>query len=172
MLSVAMAEAIVAGGQRGGLTLTVLYDERCPLCRRLRRWLGEQPTLSSIRFVAADSPVARRRFPGLDHQRTTRMLTVVASDGAVYEGERAWLMCAWVLPSWQPIAEHFATGWRLRMARVGARVVDSYRHRFVMPDGGQACERCSIAAPAQGGPRGRRPPRAPRRGPEAGSWRA
>ena len=54
-----MAEAIVAGGQRDQLSLTVLYDERCPLCRRLRRWQGEQPTLRSISFVAASSAAVR-----------------------------------------------------------------------------------------------------------------
>ena len=144
-MSMAMAEAIVAGGQRDQLSLTVLYDARCPLCRRLRRWLGEQPTLRSISFVAASSPEARTRFPQLDHERTTRTLTVVASDGAVYEGERAWLMCGWVLPSWQPVAEHFGTGIRLRLVRVATRLVDGYRHQFV---GRYAdCERCSVAAP-------------------------
>lgn len=144
-MSMAMAEAIVAGGQRDQLSLTVLYDERCPLCRRLRRWLGEQPTLRSISFVAASSPEARARFPQLDHERTTRTLTVVASDGAVYESERAWLMCGWVLPSWQPVAEHFGTGIRLHLVRVATRLVDGYRHRFVSRSGD--CERCSVAAP-------------------------
>ena len=140
-----MAEAIVAGGQRDQVSLTVLYDERCPLCRRLRRWLGAQPTLRSISFVAAASPDARARFPQLDHVRTTRTLTVVASDGAVYEGERAWLMCGWVLPSWQPVAEHFGTGIGLYFARLATRLVDGCRHQTV---GGYAeCERCSVAAP-------------------------
>ena len=140
-----MAEAIVAGGQREQLSLTVLYDERCPLCRRLRQWLGEQPTLRPISFVAASSPEARARFPQLDHERTTRMLTVVASDGAVYESERAWLMCGWVLPSWRPTAEHLGTGVRLQLVRVATRLVDGYRHRVVGRHGD--CERCSVAAP-------------------------
>ena len=144
-MSMAMAEAIVAGGQREQLSLTVLYDERCPLCRRLRQWLGEQPTLRPISFVAASSPEARARFPQLDHERTTRMLTVVASDGAVYESERAWLMCGWVLPSWRPTAEHLGTGVRLQLVRVATRLVDGYRHRFVRRYGD--CERCSVAAP-------------------------
>ena len=37
----AMAKAIVVGGARSEwLWLTVLYDERCPLCRRLKDWLA------------------------------------------------------------------------------------------------------------------------------------
>jgi predicted DCC family thiol-disulfide oxidoreductase YuxK len=144
-MSMAMAEAIVAGGRRDQLSLTVLYDERCPLCRRLRRWLGAQCTLRSITFVAAASPEAQARFPRLDHERTTRTLTVVASDGAVYESERAWLMCGWVLPSWQPVAEHLGTGVGLQLVRVATRLVDGYRHRFVRVSA--ECERCSVVAP-------------------------
>ena len=77
-----MAQAILEGGQRGHTALTVLYDERCPLCRKLREWLGRQATTLPIEFVAAASPEARRRFPTLDHQRTITLLTVVARNGA------------------------------------------------------------------------------------------
>lgn len=140
-MTLAMAEAIVTGGRREGLCLTVLYDERCPLCRRLKHWLGRQPTLSAVGFLAADSPEARRRFPHLDHPRTTQVLTVVASDGAVYEGERAWLVCGWALPAWQPVAEHLGHGARLRMVRVAARLVDGYRHRLIRS---APCESCRM----------------------------
>jgi predicted DCC family thiol-disulfide oxidoreductase YuxK len=146
MMTSAMAEAIVQGGERGRLSLTVLYDERCPLCRRLKAWLGEQATLCPVEFIAADSASAHHRFPGLDHERTTRVLTVVTAEGAVYEGERAWLVCGWTLPAWQPVTEHFGAGVRLRLVRVAARVVDGYRHRLIARS--EACERCSVAAPA------------------------
>jgi predicted DCC family thiol-disulfide oxidoreductase YuxK len=146
MMTSAMAEALVQGGERGRLLLTVLYDERCPLCRRLKDWLGDQPTLASVAFMAADSAEAHARFPTLDHARTTRILTVVTSSGAVYEGERAWLICGWVLPSWQPVAEHFGNGIRLHFVRLAARVVDGYRHRLITNT--EPCDRCGVAAPA------------------------
>src|SRR4051794_19000087 len=145
MMSPAMAEAIMHGGERGRSSLTVLYDERCPLCRRLKAWLGDQATLSAIEFVAADSPEAHARFPLLAHFRTTQVLTVVTSDGAVYEGERAWLVCAWALPGWQPLTEGFGSGVRLRLARIAARAVDGYRHRLIAR--AQPCERCRVSAP-------------------------
>ena len=145
MLTTGMAEAIVHGGQRGQVSLTALYDERCPLCRRLKGWLGEQATLLPIEFLAADSALAHERFPLLDHERTTRVLTVVCSDGAVYEGERAWLVCGWALPGWQPLTEHFGTGLRLRFVRLAARAVDGYRHRLLAR--GEPCDRCSVTAP-------------------------
>ncbi|MEY2421957.1 MAG: hypothetical protein QOI95_2024 [Acidimicrobiaceae bacterium] len=149
-MSSAMAHAIVAGGRRGqsGQTgLTVLYDERCPLCRRLKSWLGGQRTLVPVEFVAADSPPAHQRFPGLDHVRTTTVLTVVAADGAVYEGERAWMVCAWALPSWNSMAESFSTGKRLRLVRLAAAMIDGYRHRLIAASTSEPCDRCTVAAP-------------------------
>lgn len=145
MMSPEMAAAIVHGGERGRSSLTVLYDERCPLCRRLKEWLGRQPTVAAIEFVAADSHVAHERFPALDHERTTRVLTVITTDGAVYEGERAWLVCGWALPGWRPLTEHVGSGVRLRLARLAARVVDGYRHRLLARTA--PCERCEVAAP-------------------------
>ena len=132
-----MADAIVAGGRREHLTLAVLYDERCPLCRRLKTWLARQATLHPFEFVAADSAEARRRFPDLDHRRSKRVLTVVTSDGAVYEGERAWLVCGWALPAWQPVTESLGGRTRLRLVALAARAADVYRHRSTGP-----CETC------------------------------
>src|SRR3712207_5188092 len=109
MLTTPMAAAIVRGGQRPTTSLTALYDERCPLCRRLKGWLASQATLVPVEFVAAGSPAAHPRSPYLDHRRTTTVLTVVVSDGAVYEAERAWLVCAWTLPTWRPVTEQLDT---------------------------------------------------------------
>jgi predicted DCC family thiol-disulfide oxidoreductase YuxK len=133
VISAGMADAIVTGGARERLSLTVLYDERCPLCRRLKAWLGRQATLHPVAFVAADSAEARRRFPQLDHSRTTRVLTLVTSDGAVYEGERAWLVCGWALPAWQPVTEGLGGRVRLRLVALAARTADVYRHRIAEP---------------------------------------
>jgi predicted DCC family thiol-disulfide oxidoreductase YuxK len=144
MISIEMADAIVRGGERGVTSLTVLYDPRCDLCRRLKEWLGHQPTLVPITLVAADSHAAHARFPELDHQRTTTVLTAIDSNGAVYEGERAWLACGWALPAWQPVAEHFGSGVRLRVARVAARWVDGYRHRLLRRN--EPCEACQVTA--------------------------
>lgn len=128
-MTTAMADAIVAGATRRADPLTVLYDERCPLCRRLRAWLAGQPTTVPVAFVAADSPDSHRRFPSLEHRRTTTVLTVVSPDGEVFEGERAWIVCAWMLPAWQPVAEHLGGVAGRFAVRLVARVVDGYRHR-------------------------------------------
>ncbi len=147
-----MAGAILDGGQRGAPPLTVLYDERCPLCRRLKTWLGQQATMVPIHFLPAASSNARCRYPGLDHDRTTTVLTVVAANGAVYEAERAWLVCAWALPAWQPVAEHLGTRSRLPLVRLVARSVDRHRHRLLARSHVDACDgACRIAAPTTHG---------------------
>ena len=126
--------------------LTVLYDDGCALCRRLKAWLAGQPKVATIRFMAADSPEAHERFPELDHWRSKTLLTVVSDDGWVYEGERAWLACGWALPGWRPVVEHLGSGLRLRAVRLLTRAVDAYRHRGrEVP----ACDTCSITAPKE-----------------------
>jgi predicted DCC family thiol-disulfide oxidoreductase YuxK len=150
MMTFELASAVLEGDRRGRPALTVLYDERCPLCRRLRVWFGGQATLVPMEFIGAASTEARRRYPRLDHQRTVTVLTVVAANGAVYEGERAWLVCAWALPGWQPVAEHLASGPRLALVRVLSRSVDRYRHRLIAKSYGADCATdCRIAAPAR-----------------------
>ncbi|HZP15847.1 MAG TPA: DCC1-like thiol-disulfide oxidoreductase family protein [Nocardioides sp.] len=149
-----MRAAIKAGRARGPVTLTVLYDDRCPLCRQLKAWMGTQTTCVSIRYVAAASDEARRRYPDLDHERTTTVLTVVDSGGWVYEGERAWLVCAWALPRWQPLAENFRGPVRRHLVRTATRAVDAYRHRLLRSTYGEACDTCRVTAPPRNVPRG------------------
>lgn len=94
----------------------MLYDENCGLCRRFKEWLAAQRQLVRLEFVAAGSANARHMFPALDHAATLREVTVVADDGSVYVGDRAWIVCLWATyehrhnavrlarPSMRPIA--------------------------------------------------------------------
>ncbi|MDQ6614056.1 MAG: DUF393 domain-containing protein [Actinomycetota bacterium] len=147
MVTPLMADAWLEGECRGPVPLTVLYDPRCPLCRKLRAWLAGQSTMVPIEFLAAASPEAVSRFPYLDHHRTMTVLTVVARDGGVFEGERAWLVCAWALPSWQAVAERLGSRSGLPLVRVFARTVDRYRHRLIARPYRGTCAQCRIAAP-------------------------
>lgn len=145
MQSFELAAAQLDGDARGAPPLTVLYDQRCPLCRRLRAWLASQSTLVPIEFLAAGSTQARSRFPRLDHDRTTKVLTVIAANGAVYEAERAWLVCAWALPRWQPFAEHLTTRPRLLAAKALTRAIDKHRQRDLIRLYGSACDSCGAS---------------------------
>ena len=79
------------------VVLTVLYDPTCGLCRRAHEWLAEQRKLVELVFVPVKSEDARRRFPQLDHELTSKDLTVISDQGAVYFGAKAWLMVLWAL---------------------------------------------------------------------------
>jgi predicted DCC family thiol-disulfide oxidoreductase YuxK len=127
VISFELASAILERETRGPERLTVLYDEACPMCRQLRAWLAAQRVVVQLELLAAASPEARWRYPRLDHERTKAVLTVITLDGAVFEGERAWLMCAWALPRWQPLAEQLGTRPRLVLVRVASRLVNRHR---------------------------------------------
>ena len=91
------------------MSLTVLYDAGCGICRGARRWLASRAQLVPLEFVAAGSTEARRRFPALDHAQTLVDITVVADDGSVYSGDGAWLMCLWALDGYRGLAARLST---------------------------------------------------------------
>ena len=146
-MTLEMAAAILAGERRDHVGLTVLYDDRCPLCRKLKAWLSEQATCIPVEFVAAASKEARRRYPALDHERTMTVLTVIDGLGGVYEGERAWLVCAWALPRFRAAAENFSGRMRRHAVRAAAKAIDGYRHRLLQSTYGDGCDTCRVTAP-------------------------
>jgi len=90
-------------------TLTVLYDPVCGLCRRAHEWLAEQPKLVELKFVPCNSDEAHRLYPQLDHVMTTKDLTLVRDQGAVYFGPKAWLMVLWALSRYREWSYRLAT---------------------------------------------------------------
>ena len=113
--------------------LTVLYDERCNLCCRIRAWLQQQPKYVQLNFIAADSVEARALYPHLDHELTLRELHVIheqGQHGQVYRGAKAWLMCLWALRAYRGWALRLATPELMPLAlRLIARVSNK-RYRF------------------------------------------
>lgn len=75
--------------------LTVVYDPTCELCRRCKRWVGGQPQLVPVTFVAATDPAiaewARGLVPVGDE------LVVVSESGATWYGPDAFVMVLWAL---------------------------------------------------------------------------
>lgn len=98
------------------MTLTVLYDSSCELCRRARAWLESEPTYVDLVFVAADSEQARsdyRALPWLDTE-----LIVVNEEGAAWVGPAAFLMCLWATQRWRSMALQLSSRTLLPLARV------------------------------------------------------
>ncbi len=99
--------------------LTVLFDYRCGLCQRARRWLEAQPKFVELEFIAAGSDHAKYRFPTLPGvaSDTVEELVVVGDDGAIYRGDRAWIMCLYALVECREWAERLASPRLLPLAR-------------------------------------------------------
>ncbi len=110
--------------------LCVIYDARCGLCRRARRWLEAQDSIVDLGFVAAGSATARRSFPSLASSDRPEELIVVADDGGVYRGERAWILCLWALEDYREWAERLASPALLPLARQGFALVSRQRGRI------------------------------------------
>ncbi|WP_433163657.1 thiol-disulfide oxidoreductase DCC family protein [Kribbella sp. CA-247076] len=134
--------------------LTVLYDAECGLCRRFRSWLAAQRPAPDgqggvlrLRFVAAGSADARALLPGLDHAATLREVTVVADDGSVYVGDRAWIVCLWT--TW----EHRHTAVRLSgpaMRPVARAMVQAAAGLRSLTKGGDYADGCDGKCDVQG----------------------
>lgn len=80
--------------------LTVLYDERCVVCRRARNWLLSEPTHVRVELLAAGSPAARSRFGAIPWRGAE--LVVVADTGEVWVGPAAFLTAMWATIRWRP----------------------------------------------------------------------
>ncbi|MDP9266877.1 MAG: DUF393 domain-containing protein [Acidobacteriota bacterium] len=108
--------------------LTVLYDYNCGLCQRARRWLEAEPKFLALEFIPAGSDHARDRFPTLPN--TVEELVVVADDGGVYHGDRAWIMCLYALADYREWALRLAAPKLLPLARTAFQLISENRIRI------------------------------------------
>jgi predicted DCC family thiol-disulfide oxidoreductase YuxK len=137
--------------------LTVLYDAQCGLCRRFKDWLAAQRPASDgeggvvqRRFVAAGSAEARALYPTLDHAATLREVTVVADDGSVYVGDRAWIVCLWAAWDWRYTAVQLSTPAMRPVARRMVQSVAGLRRFTVDRAGGDYADGCDGQCDHQG----------------------
>jgi predicted DCC family thiol-disulfide oxidoreductase YuxK len=105
--------------------LTVLFDFRCGLCQRARRWLEAQPKFLDLEFIAAGSDHARYRFPTLPDK--VEELVVVGDDSAIYRGDRAWIMCLYALAEYREWALRLASPRLLPLARAAFQLISENR---------------------------------------------
>jgi predicted DCC family thiol-disulfide oxidoreductase YuxK len=110
--------------------LTVIYDPDCGLCRRAHEWLAQQRKLVELVFVPCQSAEARRRFPQLDHDLTRKDLTVVADQGEVYRGPKAWLMVFWALSQYREWAYRLSSPELLPTTRRVVSLISQNRYQI------------------------------------------
>ena len=130
------------GGGRAITSLTVLYDDGCPICRTARRWLQGRAQLVPLEFLPAGSFEARRRFPTLDHQATLRDVTVIGDEGSVYTGEGAWSACLWALADYRGLAGRMGSGTARRFIAAASAVRERTRTEGAWDYGDECDDRC------------------------------
>jgi predicted DCC family thiol-disulfide oxidoreductase YuxK len=97
--------------------LTVLYDERCVICRRAAAWMSTQGSYVPLAFLGSRSKMAKEKYgavPWLGEE-----LVVVSDEGDVWVGPAAFITALWALTEWRewsyrlsgdlfvPLAERF-----------------------------------------------------------------
>ncbi|MGL5811083.1 MAG: thiol-disulfide oxidoreductase DCC family protein [Nocardioides sp.] len=102
------------------ISLTVLYDARCSLCRTIAGWLAALPHLVPMDFVPASSQTARERFPFFDHDQSMDEITVISDAGTVYLGEQAWIAALWATRTHRALAMRLSRPGMQRFVRVAA----------------------------------------------------
>ncbi len=88
-------------------TLTILYDERCVLCRRAAAWLLTQPCLVTVELLPAGSVEARARYGALPWIGSE--LVAVDEHGNAWVGPAAFLACMWATARYR--------SWAFRLSR-------------------------------------------------------
>jgi predicted DCC family thiol-disulfide oxidoreductase YuxK len=112
--------------------LYVLFDAECELCVRCRNWLMKQPAFVPFVFVAFQSDEAQCRFPGIDALKPGEQLLVISSEGAVYRGAHAWIMCLWALENYREHAQRLAHPALLPLTKAVCELLS--RNRFFLSD--------------------------------------
>ena len=100
--------------------LTVLYDERCAVCRRCRDWLATQPCLIDVELLPAGAPAVRERYAAVAPW-LGKELVVVDDRGRTWIGPGAFLACLWATARYR--------AWSYRLAH---RALEPFTERFFM----------------------------------------
>ena len=108
--------------------LYVFYDATCGLCTRLRNWCERQPAYVELRFIAAGSPDAHRLLPADLAKASREDLIVLSSEGGVYQGEGAWLMCLWALKGYRQLSIRLSDPRLAPKVREAFQIFSSSRH--------------------------------------------
>lgn len=110
--------------------LYVLFDQECALCQGCRQWLMRQQAFIELHFIPLQSPEIASLFPGLkewDQLDLSEKLVVISDEGAVYQGQNAWIMCLYALCEYREWAQRLAHPVLLPFARRVCEVVSSNR---------------------------------------------
>jgi predicted DCC family thiol-disulfide oxidoreductase YuxK len=111
-------------------SLTIIYDPACGLCTRLAQWLTVQRQYVPLRLVPSSSPMIASVYPELAESRFREELIVVADDGAVWFGDRAWILCLYALVDYRAWAKRLSRPALFPFARQAFMFLSHNRRRL------------------------------------------
>jgi len=82
--------------------ITVIYDDHCPMCRRMRAIIRRLDWLNVVDFAdISDWSTLARKFPSLDRERCLQAMHLIDEQGRIFAGFPAFrrLMAA-IPPGW------------------------------------------------------------------------
>lgn len=110
--------------------LCVLFDSSCAFCCQCVKWLGQQDQSVKVWCLPRGSRQAIDAFGAAVNagEGAEAELVVIDSDGGVYRGSDAFIICLWALEKYSTWAARFASP-RLRPhARSMFELISSKRH--------------------------------------------
>ena len=108
--------------------LYVIYDSSCGFCTRCRRWMRKQKQYLPVVFLPRGAADTRRLLPGVDEFTREDELTVVASDGQIWQGPDAFILCLWALRGYRHWAVRLSNPVLKPLARAAFGMLSEGRH--------------------------------------------
>jgi predicted DCC family thiol-disulfide oxidoreductase YuxK len=128
------------------VTLTVVYDEKCALCRRARDWLITQPCYLPVELIAAGSSEANTRLGSVPWLGSE--LIVANDEGQVWIGPAAFITCLWATTRYRAWSYRLSGPALARLAERFFHLVSKQRRRYGRFVGEPTdCSRCDSKAP-------------------------
>jgi predicted DCC family thiol-disulfide oxidoreductase YuxK len=118
--------------------VVVIYDGRCPVCRRAVERLHRWDWRDRLAFLRLHDPDVARRWPDLSHEKLMQSVHVITPDGDRLRGARAMRRLSRMLPALWPLVPLLHLPGSLSVWQWG---YDWFaRHRYVF--GGRTADHC------------------------------
>jgi predicted DCC family thiol-disulfide oxidoreductase YuxK len=107
--------------------IEVFYDGRCGMCCSFHEWVNRQPRAFEIRFIAYQAAEAEQVFPGIGTLDPAREMVVRTSEGEIFRGAEAWVLCLFSCANYQQTARRLGGPNLLPVAIRACRVLAANR---------------------------------------------
>lgn len=117
----------MSGFPEEDLHLTVLYDQECGMCNRLKQLLRTMPTYGTLEFLPLQDPSVPTRFPGIERYQPEKRLVAVDHQKKVFLGEGAWIMVLYMVQEYRELSLTLSTPRMRPLSRVVCNWISSHR---------------------------------------------